>query len=75
MFLNKTLIKGSSIKQRAEKINQELVKISVLSTREQSIFATKFELDEDRIQEAMPYFNQDRSEQVYKWCLGVGKDE
>lgn len=74
MFLNTTLIKGKSIKQRAEHLSDELAKLCALSDEQLSRFSEKFELNPEHVKNTKLYFSEDKSEQIYKWCLAISKE-
>jgi len=74
MFLNKEKIKGHSVKQRAEKINCELSQVPTLSENELELFSTNYELNLLTLNHASDYFEDDRQEQIYKWCLAFSKE-
>jgi len=73
MFSNRTLIKGKSVKQRAEKINKELAQIPTLSESAINLFSKKYGVELLALKKASPYFEGDREDQVYKWCLALNK--
>ena len=73
MFSSRTLIKGKSIKQRAEKINNELSQVPTMSESEIELFSKKYGLKLLALKNATPYFEKDRKEQIYKWCLAESK--
>ena len=74
MFLNREHIKGKSVKQRAEKLSNELSTLSVMTAEERDTFLDKFELSPNDIKSATPYFSEDKSEQIYRWCLAFSKE-
>jgi hypothetical protein len=73
MFSNRALIKGQSVKQRAEKINDELAQIPTMSESEIEQFSKKFGVKLLALKNAASYFESERKDQVYKWCLIVQK--
>ena len=73
MFSNRTLIKGKSVKQRAEKINRELAQIPALSESGIDLFSKKYGVKLLALKKASSYFEDDREEQIYKWCLLLSK--
>lgn len=74
MFSNRALIKGKSIKQRAEKINGELSQIPTMSETEIELFSKKYGVELLALKKASPYFENDRKDQIYKWCLEKSKE-
>ncbi|MDG2264951.1 MAG: hypothetical protein P8L47_02375 [Candidatus Marinamargulisbacteria bacterium] len=74
MFSNRTLIRGESIKQRAEKINRELSQIPTLSENELELFSKKYKLNLLTLKHASAYFEDDRQAQIYRWCLAFSKE-
>ena len=56
MFLNKELIKGQSVKQKADKISIELSKIHIMTKDDLNIFISKFNLDNQHINNSKQYF-------------------
>ncbi|MFA5880161.1 MAG: hypothetical protein WC860_08345, partial [Candidatus Margulisiibacteriota bacterium] len=74
MFLNKDLIKGHSVKQKAEKISAALSKIHIMTKDNLQAFISKFNLDNQHVNNSTQYFSEDKSEQIYKWCLAFSKE-
>ena len=60
MFSNRTLIRGESVKQRAEKINRELSQVPTLSENELELFSKKYKLNLLTLKHASAYFEDDR---------------
>ena len=75
MFSNRDLIKGKSVKQQAEKINSELAQVPTMSESEIELFSKKYGVKLLALKKASPYFQGDRKDQVYKWCLDISKTE
>jgi hypothetical protein len=85
MFENKALIKGKTTQQRADKIteviseafskkddddqpySQEEINSRVVN------FAKKYQIDLTILEESAYYFQDDKSEKIYKWCLEFNK--
>ena len=74
MFDNKKLIKSTSIKQRADKIEKELVNIFDEDDEEKlQNFAQKYNLDFEILKYSKDYFLDEKSETIYRWCLKFSK--
>jgi len=85
MFLNRELIKGKTIQQRAGKIDEKLAELFDAKDDEErpysekemsdklSKFAKLYGLDFDVLKQAQDYFADDRSERIYKWCRALNK--
>jgi preprotein translocase subunit SecD len=74
MFENKELIKSTSTKQRADKIEKELVRIFDKEDNEElKIFSQKYNLDFEVLQNSKDYFLDEKSETIYRWCLKFSK--
>ena len=74
MFDNKELIKSTSTKQRADKIEKELVNIfDKKDDEELNNFAQKYNLDFEILQNSKNYFLDEKSETIYRWCLKFSK--
>lgn len=74
MFENTELIKSTTTKQRADKIERELVNIfDKDNEKELQNFAQKYNLDFDILQNAKDYFLDEKSETIYRWCLKLSK--
>ena len=70
MFDNKELIKSTSTKQRADKIEKELVTVFDKEDDEElKKFAQKYNLDFKVLQNSKDYFLDEKSETIYRWCL------
>ena len=86
MLSNRGLIKGKTIQQRADKIDEKLAELfdekddedRPYSRKEMSDkisnFAKVHGLDSDVLEQARDYFTDDRSERIYKWCLEISKE-
>lgn len=75
LFKNITLIKGNTISQRANKIHELLASLSESSEGQVIDFATKYDLDKAYLKQSIPYFSEDKQEQVYKWCRDIKKED
>ena len=74
MFDNRELIKSTSTKQRAEKIEKELVNIFDEDDEEKlQNFAQKYNLDFEILKYSKDYFLDEKSETIYRWCLKFSK--
>ena len=58
----------------APKINCELSQVPTLSENELELFSTNYELNLLTLNHASDYFEDDRQEQIYKWCLAFSKE-
>lgn len=81
MFENIVLIKGKSIKQRANKIHDLLAELfSVDDEDENNLedkiinFSNKYNINTESLEGSATYFLDDKSDRVYKWCLDFSKD-
>ncbi len=76
MFENKDLIKGKSIQQRANKIN-ELITDAFDDEQDKNKlnnFAKKYGLDYQTLSDARSYFMEDdKSRTIYDWCREINK--
>ena len=74
MFENTELIKATSIKQRADKIERALINIfDEDNEKELQNFAQKYGLDFEILQNSKDYFLDEKSETIYRWCLKLSK--
>ena len=74
MFDNKELIKSTSTKQRADKIEKELVIVFDKESEEElKNFAQKYHLDFEILKNSKDYFLDEKSETIYRWCLKFSK--
>jgi hypothetical protein len=79
MFNNRELIKGISTKQRADKISKELTTVFYQESdnynKEQLInnFAKKYHLDLNILKSSKDYFQDNKSDTIYRWCLKFSK--
>jgi hypothetical protein len=74
LFENKELIKGVSVKQRADKISDLLINILNQEDEEKlQNFAKKYNLDPKILQNSKDYFSDSKGDTIYKWCLKFGK--
>lgn len=76
MFDNKELIKSTSVKQRADKISNELITVfsqESNSSEELKSFAKKYNLDLNVLQNSQDYFLDDKGDTIYRWCLKFSK--
>jgi hypothetical protein len=76
MFDNKELIKSTSVKQRADKISNELITVfSQESDNSEKLktFAKKYNLDLNTLQSSQDYFLDDKGDTIYRWCLKFSK--
>ncbi len=85
MFANHSLIKGKTTQQRANKINDVISE--AFSNKDDddqpysqedinsriANFAKKYDLDLKILKESAHYFQDDKSERIYKWCLEFSK--
>jgi hypothetical protein len=74
LFLNKDLIKGKTVQQRADKINTALSDIHTANDVKLTNFATKYSLDFTTLKSSIDYFSEDKNERIYKWCLAFDKE-
>ncbi|MDA9818249.1 hypothetical protein N9C35_04330 [Flavobacteriaceae bacterium] len=74
MFDNKELIKSTSIKQRADKIEKELIDIFDQEDEEElNSFAKKYNLDLNTLKSSGDYFLDEKGDTIYRWCLKFSK--
>ena len=68
------MIKGVSVKQRADKISDLLINILNQEDEEKlQNFAKKYNLDTKILQNSKDYFSDSKGDTIYKWCLKFGK--
>jgi hypothetical protein len=70
LFNNKNLIKGKTIKQRSDNICSKIMHAFNDKTDPNKLanFAREYNLDYEILSEAKEYFDEDKSETIYKWC-------
>jgi hypothetical protein len=71
---NRKFTKGITTRQQAKKIHEHLTRLNEWGEGQIIDFATKYDLDETLLKQSIPYFSEDKEEQVYKWCLAVKKE-
>ena len=70
MFDNKKLIKSTSTKQRADRIEEILITIfSEEDEEELKKFAEKYNLDFNILQNSKTYILSEKGDTIYRWCL------
>ena len=77
LYLNKEKIKGITANARAKKISELLNNVYAKHDDKIKQFAIEYSLDGAILisKEARKYFSDDKTSQIYKWCLAIDKGE
>jgi hypothetical protein len=76
LYFNKEKVKGITVNARANKISELLNNAYAKNDDKIRQFAIEYSLDGTILvsQEAKKYFSDDKTSQVYKWCLAIDKE-
>ncbi|WP_146820287.1 hypothetical protein [Candidatus Deianiraea vastatrix] len=76
LYFNKEKVKGITVNARANKISELLNNAYAKNDDKIRQFAIEYSLDGTILvsQEAKKYFSDDKTSQIYKWCLAIDKE-
>ena len=77
LYLNKDKVKGITVNARANKISEILNNVYTKNDDILRKFANEYSLDDALLpsKQAKDYFSDDKTMQIYKWCLLIDKGE